>query len=133
MPQPLVPVTAWPHIDPGKKRHKISIFAQSTVQDGYGQESKALGTLPALSCYAAIETFTAREVYQDGFVSQVVHKVYIDWPRSTRITVDMRLVVHPLTGPQASLYEIQAIENVQQRDLVMILTCLEIDNEQVGS
>lgn len=132
MPQQLVPVTAWPHIDPGKKRHKISIFAQSTTQDGYGQESTALGTVPVLSRYAAIDTFTAREVYQDGFVSQVVHKVYIDWPRLVRITTDMRVVVHPLAGALASLYLIQAVENVQQRNLVMVLTCIEIDNAQVG-
>lgn len=131
MPQ-LVPVTAWPHIDPGKKRHKISIFAQSSSQDSFGQESTTLGDV-ALTCYAAIDTFTAREVYQEGFVSQVVHKIYIDWPQAVTITVDMRVVVHGRLGSNASLYDIQAIENVQERDLVMVLTCIEINNQKVGS
>lgn len=132
MPQQLVPVTAWPHIDPGKKRHNIAIYAQSATQDSFGQKSMALGDV-ALTCYAAIDTFTAREVYQEGFVSQVVHKIYIDWPRTVAITVDMRVVVHGRLGANASVYEIQAIENVQERNLVMVLTCIEINNQKVGS
>ena len=132
MPQQLVPVTAWPHIDPGKKRIKIAIHAQSQVQDGYGQQSTVLGPV-VLTRRAAIDTFTAREVYQEGFVSQVVHKVYIDWPRTTRITTDMVVVIHPDLGPNANQYEIQGIENVQERNLVMVLTCIEIDNKLVGT
>jgi head-tail adaptor len=132
MPQRLVPVTAWPHIDPGKKRHKISIHATSTTQDTRGEETPAVGPV-AWNCYAAIETSTGRELFQDGFVSQVIHKVSIDWPRTVRITPDMTVVVHPAKGAKANKYEIQTIENVQERDLVMVLTCLEIDNEEVGS
>jgi head-tail adaptor len=132
MPQRLVPVTAWPHIDPGKKKHKISIHATSTTQDSFGQDTPSLG--PAvLNRFAAIETSTGHELFQDGFVSQVSHRVSIDWPRTVRVTADMKVVVHPARGAKANLYEIQTIENVQERDLVMVLTCLEIDNAQVGS
>jgi head-tail adaptor len=130
MPQRLIPATAWPHIDPGKKRHRVSIHAQGTKQDGTGGVTPTLG-LAALNCYAAIETLTGRELFQDGFVSQVVHRISIDWPRSLRVTVDMRVVVYQHAG--ASVYEIQAIENVQERNLVMVLTCLEIDNAVLGS
>jgi Phage head-tail joining protein len=133
MPQRLVPETAWPHIDPGKKRHRISIHMASVKQDTRGEETPAFGPV-ALNCYAAIETTSpGRELFQDGFVAQIIHKVSIDWPRSVRITGDMTVIVHPALGAKASKYEIQTIENVQERNLVMILTCLEIDNEQVGS
>ena len=131
MPQRSVQSTAWPHIDPGKKRHKISIRVIGSTQDTRGQDTPALGQA-AWNCYAAIETSTGSELFQDGFVSQVIHKVSIDWPR-VRITADMTVIVHPAKGAKANLYEIQTIENVQQRNLVMVLTCLEIDNAQVGS
>jgi hypothetical protein len=42
-------------------------------------------------------------------------------------------VASVLQNDACDVYEIQAIENVQQRNLVMILTCLEIDNAKVGS
>lgn len=126
----LVPDAAWPHIDPGRKRHKIGIQSQNE-QDSFGQVAGAWN--PVLDdCYAAIETTTAREQFQDGFVSQVVHRVSIDWTW-VKIRTGMRVVVHPIFGGNASVYEIQAIENVQQRNLVMVLTCLEIDNAKVGS
>lgn len=127
----LVPDAAWPRIDPGKKRHRIEIQGQGeTTQDTFGQISGAWN--PILDCYAAIETMTAREQFQDGFVSQVVHRISIDWTR-VPIKASMRVVVHPIFGANASVYEIQAVENVQQRNLVMVLTCIEIDNAKVGS
>jgi head-tail adaptor len=128
----LVPVTAWPHIDPGKKRHWIKTFAQNATQDSFGQESTALGANPVLGCFAAIETTTTRELFQDGFVSLVSHRITTDWP-NVAITADMRVVFHSVLGAGASLCEIQTIENVQERNLVMILTCLEINNQKVGS
>jgi head-tail adaptor len=127
----LAPDSAWPHIDPGKKLHKINIHAPSTTQDGFGQALTTLGAV-ALSCFAAIETMSTKEQFQEGFVSQVVHLISIDWPGwRTPITADMVVVVNPGPGHPSSVYEIQTIENVQQRNLVMRLTCLEIDNAKV--
>lgn len=125
-------VTAWPHINPGEKRHKINVYSASSTRDAAGQQSTALGTAALEGIFAKIETSSSRELFQDGFVSQVFHKIYIDWP-SVRITDDMKVVVRPWEGANASLYEIQAIENVEERNLVMILTCIEIDNALLGS
>jgi SPP1 family predicted phage head-tail adaptor len=124
--------SAWPHLDPGQKRHKISIQQQSqTTQDASGQPT---GAWPAiLNCWAKIDTIQTKEQFQDGFVSQVIHLISIDWPKRTPITTDMRVVVHPYLGNKASVYEIQSIDNIEKRDLVMCLVCLEIDNEKVGS
>lgn len=124
--------SAWPHIDPGKKHHRIEIQGEGTgtEQDAYGQPN---GTWTAVfSGFAAIETISAREQFQGGFVSQVFYSISIDWV-PTPIKANMRVVVHPIRGANASVYLIQAIENVQRRDLVLCLTCIEIDAEKVGS
>jgi head-tail adaptor len=131
MARRLVPITAWPYIDPGKKRHKIDIQAQSSIQDTFGQQINTWST--TLCCYAAIETISTKEQFQDGFVSQVVHMISIDWPRGISILANMRVIVHPIAGPNANVFEIQAVENVQQRNLVVRLTCLEINNATVAS
>lgn len=123
--------TGWPHIDPGKKRHTIQIQAQTgTNQDAYGEVSGSWNVV--VECFAAIETMTVREQFQDGFVSQVVQRISIDWPREP-IDASMRLVVQPVRGAAANVFQIQAVENVQQRNLVARLTCLEIDSAKVGS
>jgi head-tail adaptor len=127
----VAPDSAWPHIDPGKKRHRINIHAKNPTQDTSGQELTILGPI-AWPCFAAIETMSTKEQFQDGFVSQVVHLISIDWPGwSIPITADMRVVVNPGPGHPSSVYEIQTVENVQQRNLVVRLVCLEIDNAKV--
>lgn len=125
-------VTGWPHIDPGQKRHKISIQQESaSTQDASGQPS---GAWPAiLNCYAKIDTTQTKEQFQGGFVSQVIYEIKIDWPKRTPITTDMRLVIHPYLGGAATVCEIQSVENVQKRDLVMCLVCVEIDGNKVGN
>jgi head-tail adaptor len=130
---PLMRNTAWPHIEPGKKRHKIEIQAQSqTTQDTYGEP---LANWPAvLDCWAAIETINMREQFENGFVSQVVHRISLDWPgKNVTVKAGMRVVVHPWAGATASVYLIQTVENVEQRNLVMRLTCLELDQAKVGA
>lgn len=124
--------TAWPHIDPGKKRHKISIQQQAPgTQDEYG--AVAGPWLPILTdCWAAIDTKSIRQPFQGGFVSQVFYLISIDWPR-VHIGTDMRVVARPLLGTEASVFVIQGIENVQLRNLVLIMTCIQIDDKKVGS
>lgn len=123
--------TAWPHVDPGKKRHKINIEQQSPgTRDEYGEVAGPW--LPILTdCWAAIDTKSISQPFQGGFVSQVFHLISFDWPR-VHIGTDMRVVVSPLRGSEASVYVIQGVENVQQRNLVIILTCIQIDDKKVG-
>lgn len=132
---------AWPYpwqrvtdpliIPSGAKRNAIQIQARTSgTQDANGQPSGNWNTV--LSCFAAIETIRTGEQFQEGFVSQVVHKISINWPGpSIPILTNMRVVVDPVPGGQSSMYEIQAVENVQQRNRVVKLTCLEIDNATV--
>jgi head-tail adaptor len=129
---------AWPYpwqsvkdpliIPSGALRNAIQIQAQSaTTQDATGAPSGPWN--PVLSCFAAIETMRTKEQFQEGFVSQVVHQISIRWPGPTvPILASMRVVVDPVPGGQSSVYQIQAVENVQQRNRVVRMTCLEINN-----
>jgi hypothetical protein len=131
VPSSLVPRRTWPQINPGEKRHKIAIHAASSVRLPGGELSVVLGTV-AWQCYAAIDTFTKKDVFQDGFNSQVYHNIWIDYPRVV-ILANMTVVVHPENGPDANQYNVETVENVQERSIVMLLTCLEIDNKLVGA
>jgi SPP1 family predicted phage head-tail adaptor len=119
-------------IPSGALRNAIQIQSQSTTQDGVGQQIPTWSSV--LTCFAAIETMRTGEQFQEGFVSRVVHRISIRWPGpSISILASMRVVVDPVAGGKSSVYKIQAVENVQQRNRVVRMTCLEIDNAQVSS
>lgn len=119
-------------IPSGGLRNAIQIQSQTATQDAFGQQVNTWSTVHP--CFAAIETMSTKEQFQEGFVSQVVHRITIRWPGPTvPILANMRVIVDPVAGGQSSVYEIQAVENVQQRNRIVRLTCLEIDNAKVGS
>lgn len=126
----------WPYpwqriVDPlaipaGALRHQIRIQKPVGTQDAFGQEITS-DPVTVLTCFAAIQTISMREQFQEGFVSQVIHKVTIRFPGHTiPITASMQVV------RGRSLYLVQAVENVQQRNRVLHMTCLEIDDAKVG-
>lgn len=83
---------------------------------------------PFYTCWAAIETKAMREVFQEGFVSQVVHVICIDWPgRRIAINASHRVVVLS----SGSVYEIQAVDNIEERNLVLRIECIQIDGAKV--
>jgi head-tail adaptor len=119
-------------IPSGAMRNAIQIQSQGASQDSAGGPNGAWST--TLNCFAAIETMRTGEQFESGFVSQVVHRITIRWPGPTvPILANMRVVVDPVPGGQASMYLIQAVENVQQRNRVVRMTCLELDSAQVSS
>jgi head-tail adaptor len=131
---------AWPYpwskvkdplvIPSGALRNAIQVQSQSTTQDGFGGEIATWSTV--LNCFAAIETMRTGEQFQEGFVSRVVHLITIRWPGpSIPILASMRVVVDPVPGGQSSMYLVQSVENVQQRNRVVRMTCLEINSATV--
>jgi len=72
---------------------------------------------------AAMNTLTQREVYQTGqFSGQVTHRVSIYWPgASIAIVSGMQVLFGTRT------FTIQAVDNVQERNRVLHLMCLEIN------
>lgn len=117
-------------VSAGQLRHQISIQAQSTAQDpDTGEPASVWNT--TLTTWAQIETLTAREAYQAGasqFVAQVTHMVTIRWPgASVRIAGGMRV----LFGER--MFMIQAVDNVQERNRLLKLACLEVNGGNGGS
>lgn len=112
-------------LDAGVLRHQITIQSQSTAQDPEtGEPSQVWNHV--LTTMAAISTASSREMYQTGaagqFVAQVTHIVKIRWPgASIMIAGGMRVTLGTRT------FAIQTVENVQERNRVVNLMCLEVN------
>lgn len=112
-------------LPPGSLRDQITIQQKSLTPD------PATGKLPVngaawsnlLTVMAKIRTLTQREVYQSGqIVGQVTHEIAMYWPGiSMPIEGGMQVVF----GNR--IFLIQTPENVQERNRVLLLHCLEID------
>jgi SPP1 family predicted phage head-tail adaptor len=108
----------------GLLRNPVLIQAQSMTQDAVGGPLTAWTTV--LSCFAGISTMSSREVYQTAqFVSEVTHRVTIRWPGpSVSIQGGMQVVFG------SRIFKIQNVENVQERNRVLYLMCVEINGVQ---
>jgi SPP1 family predicted phage head-tail adaptor len=116
-------------IPPGAKRNQIQIQQKSSSQSPTG--SPQAGWVPVLTCMAALQTLVGREVYQSGtFSGQMTHRVSIDWPgASVLITAGMQVALLQ-QGIPTRTFTIQAPpENVQERNRVLHLLCLEISGQ----
>lgn len=112
-------------LNAGTLRHLITIQAQSTQQDAATGEPSAVWNDVHVT-RAAIDTVSALERYQRGtgaeFVEQVSHMLTIRWPGTTvSIVGGMRVLFGART------FAIQAVENVQECNRVLKLTCLEVN------
>ncbi len=106
-------------MDPGQFRRQVQIQQAAT----------ALGTLTwttILTVMAAITATGAKEAFATGqFSSQVTHRISIRWPGES-VT---------LQGGQRVLYgtrvfQVEAVENVRERNTLVHLLCLEINGNQ---
>lgn len=111
-------------IPSGALRNCVQIQQQNPAQDAAGGPVSAWTT--SLTAMAAIETLTMQEVYQTGqLVGRVSHRVTVRWPgASLPILNGMRV----LFGGRTLM--IQATDNVQERNRVLHLLCLEINESQ---
>lgn len=111
-------------IPPGSLRDQIIIQAQTPTQDSLGGQIEVWS--PVLTCMAKLETVTSKEVFQTGqFTGQVTHRVSIHWPgASIVIRGGMRVAFG------TRFFLIQTTENVQERNRVLHLMCLEINGAQ---
>lgn len=108
----------------GFLRHQVTLQSRSTVQSATGAQQEIWNDL--LTCFAGIETISEREVYQAAqFIAQVTHRITIRWPGAS-ITVLGGMQV--LFGSR--VFKVQAVENVQERNRVLRLHCLEINGVQ---
>jgi SPP1 family predicted phage head-tail adaptor len=103
----------------GALRNKITIYAQPSTQDSFG-EPVAAEPVVFLKCCAAIALASSREIYAlgPGFTSQVTHKITLRYPD---------------TLPQAGMavtycgrtFVIQSVADPTERRRELDLMCLE--------
>jgi len=115
---PFYPVAA------GDLRQVITIQASSTAPVN-GESQTSWSTIATLR--GKVETLTMREQFQQSaFAEQVSHKITLRYPGAS-------IVIKPgyqavLTSPDGThTYKIQSIDNVQQRNRVLVLMALEIN------
>jgi SPP1 family predicted phage head-tail adaptor len=109
-------------IDSGRLRSQIQICSNKTsAQDAFGQTS--IVWTPYLTTWAEIIQLSGQELFQgDEFTSAAQVRITIrsPWPQQT-INVGDRIFFG------SHCYVIQIINDIAMRNLVMELTCLEID------
>lgn len=113
----------WQLLDPGQLRNQVALSTPASGSpDSFGQEPPADWTV-YLTTWAAIRQLSGRELYQgDEFTSAAQVRITIRWP-GPGITVN--------PGDRVTfgthIYVIQIVDNVELRDIVLNLNCLEID------
>lgn len=108
-------------IDPGRLRNEIQIASKSAAQDGFGQPLNTWA--PYLTTFAEIRQLSGQELFQgDQFTSasQIRITIRSPWPSPT-VNVGDRILFGTHT------YVIQIINDIEMRNLLLELTCLEID------
>lgn len=122
-----------PSIGAGELCQTIQIQTRTTAQDSLGGQVEAWNTV--LTTRAAIYTAETvpgmrsklpTEASQAGeFSSQVTHVMKIRWPGYTVPVQGGQRVIF-----RSRLFTLQSAENVQERNRVLLLYCLEINGVQ---
>lgn len=109
-------------INPGELRHLVTIESPVYAADSLGAVSVTPTSWSAVrSPFAAIYTAGGRETSQASqIVSEVSHVVKVRWT-SDVIKANYRVVFGSRT------FTIQYVENVLERNRVLLLYCLEVD------
>jgi SPP1 family predicted phage head-tail adaptor len=122
-------VGGWPSINIGMLRHRIAI--QSEVDTGqYDAAGKKMSWQDFIpSAMAAIETVRGTDVIRAGQnTAQLYLTITIPYQRDFNgnpIQANMRVI-----GPTGSTYLIQAIENILEMGVVLVLNCIGLGLNQ---
>lgn len=110
-------------INAGELRHQVQIQQLSGGQAGDGSPMQEWTTV--LTTFAAIMTASSREVYQASqFTAQVSHVIKIRWTNNATIVGGMQVAFGSRT------FKLQTVENVLERNRVLLLHCLELNGAQ---
>lgn len=116
----LLKPNSFPGIEPSRLRHLVTIQKPATAKAGFDHTSTGSPTL-IRTAYASIEDVRQDERYQSGqFTAEVTHEVILRWT-PVQITPGMEVVF----GEQ--VYKIQAIDNMQLRNILIKMQCLAIN------
>jgi SPP1 family predicted phage head-tail adaptor len=109
-------------INPGELLHSIAIQAPSTSPDTFGQSITPTSWSTILTSWAAIYTAGGKETSMASqIVSEVSHVVKIRWSAAVTVKANQRVLFGSRT------FTVQYVENVKERNRVLLLYCLEVD------
>jgi hypothetical protein len=113
----------WPVLDVGSIVHPIEILKQGpSSPPAYDAGGVVSRLSPFLSAYAAIETDRGGDLVRSGQTGTQLHlKVGMWWQDG----ILPSMVVKRTDGTQ---YVIEDVENVRERNIVLVLNCLAIGN-----
>lgn len=109
-------------VNPAQLRNEVQLASASATVDGFGQPVNVW--TPYLTTYASIRLLKGSEIYQSAeFTSAAQYAVGMRWPGGMGITVKPgdRLFFG------ARVFVVQLVDDVEMRNIVLNLTCLEID------
>ncbi len=110
----------WPSIDPGQFRHQITLLEQVSSSDASGMTVTYQPDDIPVTAWAKIEYLRGMDIIKAGQdISQVYLKITA-WYRP-EFTANKRI-----QAPNGNQYVIQAVENVSEMNVYMVLTCLGI-------
>jgi SPP1 family predicted phage head-tail adaptor len=110
---------AWA-IDPGHLRCEVSFASRSTTLDSFGQPVNTWP--PYYRAWAEIRQLSGAELYQgEQFTSAAQVRITIPFDPDVTINVGDRIFFN------MHVYVVQIINNIEMRDFLLQLTCLEID------
>ncbi len=111
-------------VNAGEMPHPIQIQQQASSQTGTGAQVESWTTV--LSTWAKISTASSREVYRASqFTAQVSHVIKMRWPGTGVVIQGGQRVVFG-----SRVFQLQTVENVLERNRVLLLHCLEINGVQ---
>jgi SPP1 family predicted phage head-tail adaptor len=107
-------------INPGELRSRVQIQSESSTPDDFGQPQQTWSTI--LETRARIRALLTREKFQANQLSSwLTHEIAIRWPSSVTIAPGMRVTCGD------HIYMIQGCNNVQQRNVLLLLECVAIN------
>jgi SPP1 family predicted phage head-tail adaptor len=111
----------WPQIDPGKMVHRVTILAENEIVDASGMRTTYV---PFLTTWAEIEPVSGKDVISGGQATTTLFvRVTMRWQPG--IYSDQRVQTDT-----NDVFIIQAIENPGYRNILLILNCVQMGQQQ---
>lgn len=110
----------WLTIDPSELRHSGQIQAQSSTHGTSGEVINTWSTVATRRCSVAMATHTEKAT-ADSLTTQCTHVICMRW--GVTVAPGNRVVI------AADTYTVQAVENVQQRNIKLKLYVLTIGQD----
>jgi SPP1 family predicted phage head-tail adaptor len=107
-------------ISAGDLRQQIKIVDLTNVQDSFGGVAIDSAT-PFATVWAAVEPLSGRELYTaQQKVSEVTHRITIRWMEGVKARQNVWF--------NDRQFQIEAVENPEERNIVLYLLCIELDD-----